>query len=155
MSKSRYGVAHSFPWALGYPGQGDENGRGVSSGCELITSKCSPTAPNQIPSPKRKSETRFDDLALRREFSANVVGLSLVATAMDQILGIRADGCSPLGWNDLLEEENFYWSLRTTLAKSTQEQEIFDELAFLVRQGINQTSSVSKGEEELKLVSHH
>jgi len=28
---------------------------------------------------------------------------------------------------DLLEEEDFYWSLHTTLAKSTQEQEIFDE----------------------------
>ena len=28
---------------------------------------------------------------------------------------------------DLLEEENFYWSLRTTLAKSAREREIFDE----------------------------
>ena len=66
-------VAHRFPWALGHPGQGDEDGRGVSNGRELII-KCSLTAPNQNSCPKRKSETRFDDLALRREFNANVVG---------------------------------------------------------------------------------
>ena len=83
----------------------------------------------EIPSPKRKLETRFDNVALRREFSANVVGFcrwlrrqgSSVSTP-EQIDALRA-----LDAIDLLEEENFYWSLRTTLAKSTREQEIFDE----------------------------
>ena len=81
------------------------------------------------PSPKRKSETRFDDLALRREFSANVVGFcrwlrrhGSSVSASEQMDALRA-----LDAIDLLEEENFYWSLRTTLAKSTREQEIFDE----------------------------
>ena len=81
------------------------------------------------PSPKRKSETRFDDLALRREFSANVVGFcrwlrrhGSSVSASEQMDALRA-----LDAIDLLEEEDFYWSLRTTLAKSTREQEIFDE----------------------------
>ena len=81
------------------------------------------------PSPKRKSETRFDDLALRREFSANVVGFcrwlrrhGSSVSASEQMDALRA-----LDAIDLLEEEDFYLSLRTTLAKSTQEQEIFDE----------------------------
>ena len=83
----------------------------------------------KIPSPKRKSETRFDDLALRREFSANVVGFcrwlrrhGSSVSASEQMDALRA-----LDAIDLLEEEDFYWSLRTTLAKSTREQEIFDE----------------------------
>jgi len=83
----------------------------------------------EIPSPKRKSETRFDDLALRREFSANVVGFcrwlrrhGSSVSASEQMDALRA-----LDAIDLLEEEDFYWSLRTTLAKSTREQEIFDE----------------------------
>ncbi len=81
------------------------------------------------PSPKRKSETSFDDLALRREFSANVVGFcrwlrrhGSSVSASEQMDALRA-----LDAIDLLEEEDFYLSLRTTLAKSTQEQEIFDE----------------------------
>ena len=83
----------------------------------------------KIPSPKRKSETRFDDLALRREFSANVVGFcrwlrrhGSSVSASEQMDALRA-----LDAIDLLEEENFYWSLLTTLAKSAREQEIFDE----------------------------
>ena len=78
---------------------------------------------------QRKSPTRFDDLALQREFSANVVsfcrwlrrhgsGLS----ASEQMDALRA-----LDTIDLLEEPDFYWALRATLAKSTREQEIFDE----------------------------
>ena len=63
----------------------------------------------KIPSPKRKSETRFDDLALRREFSANIVGFcrwlrrhgSSVSTS-EQMDALRA-----LDAIDLLEEENF------------------------------------------------
>ncbi|MEL0328623.1 MAG: hypothetical protein VXB74_08230, partial [Deltaproteobacteria bacterium] len=39
------GVALRCPWARGHPGQGDENDRGVSNGCELTTSKCSLTVP--------------------------------------------------------------------------------------------------------------
>ena len=80
-------------------------------------------------SPKRKSETRFDNLALRRELSANVVGFcrwlrqhGSSVSASEQMDALRA-----LDAIDLLEEEDFYWSLHTTLAKSTQEQEIFDE----------------------------
>ena len=80
-------------------------------------------------SPKRKSETRFDNLALRRELSANVVGFcrwlrqhGSSVSASEQMDALRA-----LDAIDLLEEGDFYWSLRTTLAKSTQEQEIFDE----------------------------
>ena len=83
----------------------------------------------KIPSPKRKLEIRFDNVALRREFSANVVGFcrwlrrqGSSVSAPEQIEALRA-----LDAIDLLEEENFYWSLRTTLAKSTKEQEIFDE----------------------------
>ena len=83
----------------------------------------------EISSPKRKFETRFDNVALRREFSANVVGFcrwlrrqGSSVSAPEQIDALRA-----LDAIDLLEEENFYWSLRTTLAKSTREQEIFDE----------------------------
>tara|TARA_B100001093_G_scaffold294826_1_gene281204 strand:+ start:2597 stop:3859 length:1263 start_codon:yes stop_codon:yes gene_type:complete len=83
----------------------------------------------KIPSPKRKLEIRFDNVALRREFSANVVGFcrwlrrqGSSVSAPEQIDALRA-----LDAIDLLEEENFYWSLRTTLAKSTKEQEIFDE----------------------------
>ena len=83
----------------------------------------------EISSPKRKFETRFDNVALRREFSANVVGFcrwlrrqGSSVSAPEQIEALRA-----LDAIDLLEEENFYWSLRTTLAKSTREQEIFDE----------------------------
>ncbi|MAC43971.1 MAG: VWA containing CoxE family protein [Deltaproteobacteria bacterium] len=80
-------------------------------------------------SSKRKSETRFDNLALRRELSANVVGFcrwlrqhGSSVSASEQMDALRA-----LDAIDLLEEGDFYWSLRTTLAKSTQEQEIFDE----------------------------
>ena len=107
----------------------------------------------EIPSPKRKLETRFDNVALRREFSANVVGFcrwlrrqgSSVSTP-EQIDALRA-----LDAIDLLEEENFYWSLRTTLAKSTREQEIFDEHFrhfWYVRDKVDQLSSRDQEEAE-------
>ena len=107
----------------------------------------------EIPSPKRKLETRFDNVALRLEFSANVVGFcrwlrrqgSSVSTP-EQIDALRA-----LDAIDLLEEENFYWSLRTTLAKSTREQEIFDEHFrhfWYVRDKVDQLSSRDQEEAE-------
>ena len=84
---------------------------------------------SDFPALKRKSETCFDNLALRREFSANVVSFcrwlrrhGSSVSASEQMDALRA-----LDAIDLLEEEDFYWSLRSTIAKSTREQEIFDE----------------------------
>ena len=62
-------------------------------------------------SSKRKSETRFDNLALRRELSANVVGFcrwlrqhGSSVSASEQMDALRA-----LDAIDLLEEKDFYW----------------------------------------------
>lgn len=71
----------------------------------------------------------FEDLALRREFSANVVGFCrwLRKHGAGPGPGEQMDALRALDAIDLLNEEDFYWTLRTTLAKSQQEQEVFDE----------------------------
>ncbi len=71
----------------------------------------------------------FEDLALRREFSANVVGFCrwLRKHGAGPGPGDQMDALRALDAIDLTDEEDFYWTLRTTLAKSRREQEIFDE----------------------------
>ncbi len=71
----------------------------------------------------------FEDLALRREFSANVVGFCrwLRKHGAGPGPGDQMDALRALDAIDLKSEEDFYWTLRTTLAKSQREQEIFDE----------------------------
>ena len=71
----------------------------------------------------------YEDYALRREMSSNVVGFcrflrseGLITGYGEQLAALRA-----LERIDLNEAEPFRIALRTTLAKSTREQEIFDE----------------------------
>ncbi|MDP7629670.1 MAG: VWA domain-containing protein [SAR324 cluster bacterium] len=87
-----------------------------------------PDSPHE-PSPRAYPEGLFDDLALRGEFSANVVGFcrhlrrhGSGVSAVEQMDALRG-----LERIDLTDEDAFFWTLRTTLAKSQREQEIFDE----------------------------
>jgi len=71
----------------------------------------------------------YEDFALRRALSSNLVGFcrhlrnqGLVSGIGEQIDALRALESIPLR-----EQEPFRMALRTSLAKSTQEQEIFDE----------------------------
>ena len=87
-----------------------------------------PDSPRE-PSPPNNPERRYDDLALHREFSANVVGFCRYlrkhgsgVSAMEQMDALRG-----LDQIDLSDEDSFFLALRTTLAKSQKEQEIFDE----------------------------
>ena len=87
-----------------------------------------PDSPRE-PSPLTPPEGLFADLALRREFSANVVGFcrhlrkhGSGVSVMEQMDALRG-----LEQIDLSDEDSFFWALRITLAKSQKEQELFDE----------------------------
>ena len=71
----------------------------------------------------------YEDYALRREMSANVVGFSRFLRSEGLITGYgeQMDALWALDRIDLNKAEPFRMALRTTLAKSTREQEIFDE----------------------------
>ena len=74
-------------------------------------------------------DTLFDNLALRRELSANLVGFCryLRQHGLHPGMGEEMDALCALEKVDFGNEAAFRMALRTTLAKSTQEQEIFDE----------------------------
>ena len=74
-------------------------------------------------------DSLFDDLALRREFSANLVGFCryLRQNGLRSGMGEEMDALRALEEVDLKHETAFRMALRTTLAKSVPEQEIFDE----------------------------
>lgn len=76
-----------------------------------------------------KSPRRFDDLALNRELSANVVGFCRWLRRHGAHPGMteQMDALRALDVIDLTDEDDFFWTLRTALAKSTREQAIFDE----------------------------
>jgi uncharacterized protein with von Willebrand factor type A (vWA) domain len=71
----------------------------------------------------------YDDLALRRELSSNLVGFCryLRQHGMSTGLGEQMDALRALEELDLKNEVAFKMGLRTTLAKSVEEQDIFDE----------------------------
>ena len=71
----------------------------------------------------------YDDLALRRELSANLVGFCryLRQYGLRTGLGEQMDALRALEVLDLKNEVAFKMGLRTTLAKSVEEQDIFDE----------------------------
>ena len=71
----------------------------------------------------------YDDLALRRELSANLVGFCryLRQHGLNTGLGEQMDALRALEELDLKNEVAFKMGLRTTLAKSVEEQDIFDE----------------------------
>ena len=71
----------------------------------------------------------FEDLALRREISANLVGFCryLRMNGLFPGIGEQMDALRSLEEVDIENEEAFKMALRTTLAKSVLEQEIFDE----------------------------
>ena len=76
-----------------------------------------------------ESDSLFDDLALRRELSANLVGFCryLRQNGLRTGMGEQMDALRALEEVDLKHETAFRMALRTTLAKSIREQEIFDE----------------------------
>ena len=76
-----------------------------------------------------ESDSLFDDLALRRELSANLVGFCryLRQNGLRTGMGEQMDALRSLEEVDLKHETAFRMALRTTLAKSIREQEIFDE----------------------------
>ena len=76
-----------------------------------------------------ESDSLFDDLALRRELSANLVGFCryLRQNGLRTGMGEHMDALRSLEEVDLKDELAFRLALRTTLAKSIREQEIFDE----------------------------
>ena len=71
----------------------------------------------------------FDDLALRRELCTNLVGFSryLHQYGMNTGLSEQMDVIQALDTLDLKNEITFKMGLRTTSAKSVEEQDIFDE----------------------------
>ena len=71
----------------------------------------------------------FDDLALRRELSANLVGFCryLRQHGLCTGLGEQMDAMRALEEIELENQAAFKMALRTTLAKSVEEQEIFEE----------------------------
>ncbi|MDP7621757.1 MAG: VWA domain-containing protein, partial [SAR324 cluster bacterium] len=71
----------------------------------------------------------FDDLALRRELSANLVGFCryLRQHGLSTGLGEQMDALRALEEVELENQAAFKMALRTTLAKSVEEQEIFEE----------------------------
>ena len=74
-------------------------------------------------------DSMFDDLALRRELSANLVVFCrhLRQNGLRSGMEEQMDALRALKEVDLEQESAFRMALRTTLAKSAQEQEIFDE----------------------------
>ncbi|MBS1256840.1 MAG: hypothetical protein MAG581_02668 [Deltaproteobacteria bacterium] len=71
----------------------------------------------------------YENLALRGELSANLVGFCryLRLNGLRPGMGEQMDALRALEEVNLENEYAFKMALRTTLAKSTQEQEIFDE----------------------------
>ena len=69
------------------------------------------------------------DLALHRELSANLVGFGRLLRRLGASPGPGefGDALSALKRIDLKDSQAFYLALRTTLAKSREEQEIFDQ----------------------------
>ena len=76
-----------------------------------------------------ESDSLFDDLALRRALSANLVGFCryLRQNGLRTGMGEQMDALRSLEEVDLKHETAFRMALSTTLAKSIREQEIFDE----------------------------
>ena len=74
-------------------------------------------------------DSLFDDLALRRELSANLVGFCrhLRQNGLRSGMEEQMDALRALKEVDLEHASAFRMALLTTLAKSAQEQEIFDE----------------------------
>ncbi|MBT3213777.1 MAG: VWA domain-containing protein [Deltaproteobacteria bacterium] len=74
-------------------------------------------------------DSLFDDLALRRELSANLVGFCryLRQHGLSTGLGEQMDALRALEEVELENQAAFKMALRTTLAKSVEEQVIFDE----------------------------
>ena len=74
-------------------------------------------------------ESLFDALALSRELSANLVGFCryLRLNGLNPGMGEQMDALRALEEVDFENETSFRIALRTTLAKSTKEQEIFDD----------------------------
>ena len=70
-----------------------------------------------------------ENLALRGELSANLVGFCryLRLSGLKPGMGEQMDALRALEEMDFENETSFRMALRTTLAKSTKEQEIFDE----------------------------
>ena len=71
----------------------------------------------------------YENLALRGELSANLVGFCryLRSNGLKPGMGEQIDALRALEEVDFENETSFRMALRTTLAKSTKEQEIFDE----------------------------
>ena len=71
----------------------------------------------------------YENLALRGELSANLVGFCryLRLNGLKPGMGEQIDALRALEEVDFENETSFRMALRTTLAKSTKEQEIFDE----------------------------
>ena len=76
-----------------------------------------------------ESDSLFDALALRRALSANLVGFCryLRQNGLRTGMGEQMDALRSMEEVDLKHETAFRMALRTTLAKSIREQEIFDE----------------------------
>ena len=74
-------------------------------------------------------DSLFNDLALRRELSANLVGFCrhLRQNGLRSGMGEQLDALRAMEMVDLGHATAFRMALRTALAKSAQEQEIFDE----------------------------
>ena len=91
----------------------------------------SPTNPNESASEfeTQTSDSLFHDLALRRELSANLVGFCryLRHHGLSSGLGEQIDALSAMQEVELENQAAFKMALRTTLAKSVEEQEIFDK----------------------------
>tara|TARA_B100000945_G_scaffold320716_1_gene331726 strand:+ start:1485 stop:2681 length:1197 start_codon:yes stop_codon:yes gene_type:complete len=74
-------------------------------------------------------DTTYENLALRGELSANLVGFCryLRLNGLKPGMGEQIDALRALEEVDFVNEDSFRIALRTTLAKSNKEQEIFDE----------------------------
>ena len=74
-------------------------------------------------------DSAYENLALRGELSANLVGFCryLRLNGLKPGIGEQIDALRALEKVDLKNGNSFRIALRTTLAKSTKEQEIFDE----------------------------
>ena len=74
-------------------------------------------------------DTVYENLALRGELSANLVGFCryMRLKGLNTGIGEQMDALRALEELDFKKEKFFRMALRATLAKSTKEQEIFDE----------------------------
>ena len=75
----------------------------------------------------------YENLALRGELSANLVGFCryIRLKGLNPGIGEQMDALRALEELDFKNENFFRMALRTTLAKSTKEQEIFDDNFYL------------------------